>query len=71
LYNLRNATLFNTPQYKTECIGPLGSPYLAVNVGTDNVFSPGESATVALEFDNPSKQGITYNTRLLAETGNR
>lgn len=67
LYDLsKNATLANTPQFKTECIGPLGSPYLKLEIGTDNMLTPGESMTVVLEFTNPSNQGITYNTRLLA-----
>jgi len=65
-----NAKLFNK-NGKTSCVEPSGSPYIAVNVGADNVFSPGESATVVLEFDNPSNQGITYNTRLLAGKGDR
>ncbi len=65
-----NAKLYN-PEGKTACLEPLGNPYIAVNVGTDNIFSPGESTTVVLEFENPSNQGITYNTRLLAGVGDR
>ncbi|MFO1433782.1 MAG: choice-of-anchor I family protein [Candidatus Competibacteraceae bacterium] len=72
LYNLsQNATLANTTQFKTECIGPLGSPYIKPDIGTDNMLAPGESATVVLEFDNPGKQGITYNARLLAGENDR
>jgi hypothetical protein len=65
-----NAALFNATGY-TNCVPPLDSPYINVNVGSDNVLSPGESVTVVLDFQNPSNRGITYNTRVLAGPGAR
>jgi hypothetical protein len=65
-----NATLY-TKTGVTTCAAPTGSPYQDVNVGADQVLSPGESATAALEFINPSNQGITYGTRVLAGAGTR
>ncbi len=61
-----NAELFNRTGYTRS-----GSPYINVNVGSDNVFSPGESAFVILDFKNPSNRGITYTTRVLAGPGER
>ena len=69
LYNLsNNATLFNQSG-KTTCIIPTGTPYIKVNVGSDNILSPGESASVLLQFTNPNNQGITYDTRVRAGNG--
>jgi hypothetical protein len=59
-----NATLFNASGI-TSCATP-ASPYVNVNVGSDNAFGVGESATVVLEFTNPSNQSITYGTRVLS-----
>jgi hypothetical protein len=39
-----------------------------VNVGGDNVLTAGESASVTLEFVNPTRGGITYDARVLAGT---
>jgi Tol biopolymer transport system component len=65
-----NATLFNATG-TTACAPPLGSPYVNVDVGVDNVFSPRERVSVALEFVNPSGQGVTYTSRVLAGSGTR
>ena len=65
-----NATLFNKNGV-TSCATPTGSPVIDVNVGTDNVLSAGESASVVVEFANPNNQSITYNTRVLAGSGTR
>ncbi len=65
-----NARLFNQTGV-TTCAVPLGSPYIDVNVGSDNVLSANESATVILEFTNSGTQGITYNTRALTGSGQR
>lgn len=64
-----NATLFNASG-NTDCATPV-SPYLVINVGSDNVLSPGEIVTVVLEFSNPSNKGITYTTRVLAGSEER
>ncbi len=50
----------------TASLSPIGSPFAVVNVGADNILSPGESATVVLEFANPGRSTITYNARVLA-----
>jgi hypothetical protein len=65
-----NAELFNATGY-TSFVAPLNSPYININVGSDGVLSPGESATVILEFKNPANRGITYTTRVLAGPGER
>ena len=48
-----------------------GRPYLNVNIGADNVLSPGETITVILDFVNPTNAGITYGTRIIAGSGCR
>jgi hypothetical protein len=65
-----NATLFNASG-RTMNIAPLGSPFINVNVGGDNVLSPGETVRVMLEFTNPSGNRITYRARVLAGEGAR
>ena len=65
-----NATLFNKSG-NTACVAPPEQSFINVDVGTDNVLSTGESAVVVLEFANPSNQGITYATRVLAGSGGR
>lgn len=63
-----NAMLYNKTG-STTCAVPAGSSYIDVTVGSDNILSPGESATVTLEFTNSNNQGITYNTRVLTGSG--
>lgn len=71
LHNIgSNVTLFGSAG-STNCAVPSGSPYVNVDVGSDNVLSPGETATVLLEFANPTNQNITYSTRVLSGAGNR
>jgi hypothetical protein len=65
-----NATLFNKNGV-TSCSPPSGSPYINVSVGSDGILSPGESASVTLEFTNPSNKSITYTARVLAGAGSR
>ncbi len=63
-----NVTLFNSTG-KTACAEPIGSSYININVGADDVLSPAESVAITLEFANPNNQGITYTTRVLDGTG--
>jgi hypothetical protein len=49
----------------TTQAAPTGSPLAFVNVGSDSVLIPGETATVVLQFNNPTRAAITYNTRVL------
>lgn len=65
-----NATLFNQVG-QTSCAAPLGSPVVAVEAGADGILSPGESATVTLEFTSSSSQPISYTTRVLGGPGAR
>jgi acid phosphatase len=62
-----NASLFNADG-TTASLAPLNSPYISADLGGDHVLSPGEMAIVTLEFTNPSRGGINYNTRVLAGT---
>jgi hypothetical protein len=59
--------VFN-PAGTTANIPPLGSPYASVGVGGDNLLTPGETVTVTLEFVNPTRGAISYDTRVLAGT---
>ena len=59
-----NASLY-LPTGTTSCTSPTGSPYTTVNVGADQMLTPGEQTTVTLEFVNPTNAGITYSTRVL------
>ena len=65
-----NAALY-LPAGNTSCTLPAGSPYTTVNVGSDNLLTPGEQVSITLEFVNPTKQGITYTPRVLAGAGCR
>ncbi|MEJ7708650.1 MAG: hypothetical protein WKF84_02055 [Pyrinomonadaceae bacterium] len=56
-----NATLFNKTGTTTGA-APL-SPYINLSIGADNQLTPNESVTVILQFTNPLRRGITYNTR--------
>lgn len=60
-----DAALYNSAG-TTANFPPLGSPYIGVNVGGDNVLSPGETATVTLDFTDASRGGISYTARVLA-----
>lgn len=50
----------------TGATAPSGSPLALVNVGPDNILSSGESATVVLQFINPTRVAITYSARIIA-----
>jgi hypothetical protein len=65
-----NATCFGATGV-TSAISPLGSPYYDLNLGTSAVLAPGQTVTVTLQFEDPTKTGITYNTRVLAGPGTR
>jgi hypothetical protein len=60
-----NASLANGSG-TTSC-NPPTSPY--ITAVTSGSLAAGQSATVQLQFANPSKAGITYNTRVLAGSG--
>ena len=65
-----NALLVNATDY-TLYLEPLFSPCINVDVGSDQVLSPGEKATVILRFVNLSKTAIHYRVRVLAGAGPR
>jgi hypothetical protein len=61
-----NATLFN-PTGTTACATPAGSPF----INWLSSLAPGASASIVLQFTNPTKAGITYATRVLSGSGGR
>jgi len=61
-----NATLY-TPTGATACAAPAGSPF----INWLSSLAPGASASIVLQFTNPTKAGITYATRVLAGSGGR
>ncbi len=67
-----NASLFGAASV-TSTLAPLGSPFLDVDPGGNDILSPGESITVVLEFVNPADTAIDYlyGVRVLAGTGMR
>ena len=65
----RNATLVEKAGVITY-VQPFGAPCSTiVFTGPDNVFNPQESASVVLEFSNPTNTGITYTTFVFAGSG--
>jgi hypothetical protein len=60
-----NATLSNASG-STKCAAPLGSPFISLS----RALNPGASASVVLQFADPTKAGIVYSTRILSEDGN-
>ena len=60
-----NATLANRTG-NTAYLGPVGSPFVTVNIGPDNILAAQEQASVVLEFANPTAGGITNTYRILA-----
>jgi CSLREA domain-containing protein/uncharacterized repeat protein (TIGR02543 family) len=62
-----DATLFNATGITDVSALPVGSPYLNANVS----LAPGQSTTFALQFSDPTRAAVTYNTRVLAGPGAR
>ncbi len=56
-----NATVFNASG-KTSCTTPAGLPFVDVTVAS---LAPGATISVVLQFTNPAKTTISYNTRVL------
>ncbi len=65
-----NGTAY-APNGYTTVVPPLGSPYYNVNVGADNMLTPGETVTVFIEYTNSNNQPITYVPKVLAGPGGR
>lgn len=55
----------------TTCAAPLGSQYVDVNVGSDNVLSQRERITLNLEFQAPQGSTVSYVPRILGGSGTR
>ncbi len=55
----------------TAALAPLGSPYLNMDLGGDNVLGAGETLKLVLEFTNPGEAAIQYRARVLAGAGSR
>jgi hypothetical protein len=63
-----DAILANQSGY-TACAAPLGSPYVAVNLGASNSLAAGASINVQLDFTDPSNQPITHGLAVLSGAG--
>jgi hypothetical protein len=63
-----NATLFNENGATDASFPPAGSPYINAPAAT---LAPMQSTSVVLQFTDPTKAAITYNTRVLAGPGPR
>ena len=63
-----NARLFGASGM-TSTIVPAGTPYVNVAIGAGNVLNPGDTATLTLQFENPTNQGITYDARVRTGAG--
>ena len=61
-----NAALFGSTG-TTSCATPAGSPF----INWLSSLAPGASASIVLQFTNPTKAGIMYTTRVLAGSGGR
>jgi phosphatidylinositol-3-phosphatase len=59
-----NATLLDADG-TTAVLAPLGSPYIGIDRG-NSTFGPHETRTVQLEFGDPIRQSISYDTRVLS-----
>jgi hypothetical protein len=62
-----NASLFNANGTTDAQQPPAGSPYVNANLN----LAPGQSITLTLQFTDPTRTAITYNTRVLAGPGAR
>jgi CSLREA domain-containing protein len=62
-----DATLFNATGTTDSLELPAGSPYLNANAN----LAAGQSTMFALQFTDPTRGAITYNTRVLAGPGAR
>ena len=61
-----NAALYG-PTGTTSCATPAGSPF----INWSSSLAPGASASIVLQFTNPTRAGITYAMRLLAGSAGR
>jgi hypothetical protein len=61
-----NATLFNASG-STACAAPVGSAF----INLPGALNAGTSASVVLQFTDPTRAAITYSTKILAGSGNR
>jgi uncharacterized repeat protein (TIGR01451 family) len=67
LDNLSSNAILSNASGSTSCASPLASPFLSVA----GPLNPGASVSVVLQFNDPTKAGISYTTRVLAGTGQR
>jgi hypothetical protein len=61
-----NATLYNATG-TTACATPAGSAF----INWLSSLAPGASASIVLQFVNPTRAGIAYSTRVLSGNGGR
>lgn len=63
-----DAGLLNATSTTDSLEPPVGSPY--INVSTGNL-APGKTASIQLQFTDPTRTAISYTTRVLAGPGSR
>lgn len=69
LDNVPNGVTVVNRNGSTVNAAPLGSPFLRLNVGSEGVLSPGESASVRLEFVISQSAAPNFTARVLAGAG--
>jgi hypothetical protein len=62
-----DAAVFNPTGMTSALFPPAGSPYMNATA----TLAPGQKATIAVQFTDPTKGAITYTTRVLAGPGSR
>ncbi len=64
----KGATL-NNKTGVTATVAPLGSPYIALNLGTATTLAAGKSVMVTLDFLDPTNAAISFKARVLSGPG--
>jgi Bacterial Ig domain len=64
----KGATL-NNKTGVTTTVAPLGSPYIALNLGTATTLAAGKSVMVTLDFLDPTNAAISFKSRVLSGPG--
>jgi hypothetical protein len=62
-----DVSLFNLTGSTDALFPPAGDPYISSSAG----LAPAQSVSVTLQFTDPTRAAITYNTRVLAGPGSR
>lgn len=68
LQNLTPTVTLTNGTGTADCNDLNGSPYIKLEVGNDNLFTPGKKIRVVLQFQNPNQIAIRYTARVFAGT---